>query len=177
MIDKNKIYLTKAKYDSYIDQLIFMKTKGEIMIAQLLSSAPSSGMGRPLDSPIHDLARRFFDERDTLSAKMNRVIIIDEYTEHINNKFIVDIGAKVNIESLGEKETYFILGPDEANPDNGIISFLSPLGAVLIGKCVGDTVSIPNSNTQYKIIAINYPILDFPYTSTAWEELINSTMT
>ncbi len=54
----------------------------------------------------------------------------------------VGIGVVVEFEDLTEKEvkSYAILGPFDVDPDNGIISYLSPLAQKLLGKKVGDVV-------------------------------------
>lgn len=54
----------------------------------------------------------------------------------------VGIGVVVEFEDLTEKtvKSYAILGPFDADPDNGIISYLSPLAQKLLGKKVGDEV-------------------------------------
>ncbi|MBR4741895.1 MAG: transcription elongation factor GreA, partial [Desulfovibrio sp.] len=48
----------------------------------------------------------------------------------------VIFGCTVELEDVenGEKKTYTILGPDEADPAKGSISFVSPVGKALLGK-------------------------------------------
>lgn len=57
-----------------------------------------------------------------------------------------------------DKKTYTLLGPDEANFDNGSISIQSPVGLALLGKEVGDEVSvdIPRGRVHYEILSIDY---------------------
>lgn len=68
----------------------------------------------------------------------------------------VSIGCTVTIydEEFDEELTYKILGSTEADPRNGIISNLSPVGAALLGHKKGDTVSVhmQNGPITYKII-------------------------
>jgi transcription elongation factor GreA len=176
MIDNKRIYLTKAKYLTYSEQLAYLKTKGEAKLAKLLSESPSSGMGRPMDLPIHDLARRFFKERDELSAKLNRMEIIDEYVNNLTDISLVDLGAKVAIENIddNEKEEYFILGPDEANPHEGRISFQSPLAVALLGRKVGEIVSIKSAESHFRITKIEYLPLNFVYEPKDWDKELDS---
>ena len=54
----------------------------------------------------------------------------------------VQIGHKVTVETGGKKKVYQILGSAETNPQKGIISHNSPIGAALIGKKVGEVVKI-----------------------------------
>ncbi len=55
----------------------------------------------------------------------------------------VDIGSKVTVkESDYPEETYYLVGPKEADPINGKISYESPIGKALINHKVGDEVVI-----------------------------------
>lgn len=65
----------------------------------------------------------------------------------------VVVGSKVEVEVKRKKYTYEIVGPIEANPLEGKISDVSPVGKALIGKKVGDEYSLPNG-TKGKIITI-----------------------
>jgi transcription elongation factor GreA len=70
----------------------------------------------------------------------------------------VEMGTTVTIMNLEtEKEsTYTILGVSDSDPESGIISFKSPLGAELIGREVGDEVEIQAGNnfSEYEVINI-----------------------
>jgi len=67
-------------------------------------------------------------------------------------------GATVEIEDVdsGEVKTWTLLGPDEAEPSKGSISILSPVGQALLGKEVGDeiTVEAPRGKILYEIVSI-----------------------
>ena len=72
----------------------------------------------------------------------------------------VIFGATVEMENVdnGETKTYTILGPDEADPTKGSISFLSPVGQALLSREVGDEVSveIPRGRVTYEITGISF---------------------
>lgn len=58
---------------------------------------------------------------------------------------IVTIGTQTTVKTPeGESITYSILGPWEADSDKNVISYLSPLGKILIGKKQGDTAELEN---------------------------------
>lgn len=69
-------------------------------------------------------------------------------------------GSTVEVEDsdTGEAREFTILGPDEADPTKGSISYLSPVGQALLGKEAGDEVSIdiPRGRVTYEIIAIKF---------------------
>ena len=71
----------------------------------------------------------------------------------------VELGATVDLHHTETKKkvSYTIVGSVEADPLEGKISDESPIGQALMGKKVGETVSIvtPGGNVGYEIAAIN----------------------
>lgn len=69
-------------------------------------------------------------------------------------------GATVIVEDSdsGEVKEFTLLGPDEAVPAAGSISFLSPVGQALLGKEEGDevTVRIPKGTVTYEIVGVEF---------------------
>lgn len=57
-----------------------------------------------------------------------------------------------------EKVTYQIVGVDESDVKKGMISVLSPLARAMIGKKVGDTVTVlsPKGDKEFEILAFEY---------------------
>jgi transcription elongation factor GreA len=69
----------------------------------------------------------------------------------------VAIGATVTVQEQDyQPETYYLVGAKEADPRNGRISNESPIGSALIGKKVGDLVTVrtPGGELQLKILKI-----------------------
>lgn len=76
---------------------------------------------------------------DELKYQLPRAIIIEKPTETT----IIQIGHTVTLLTADHKEvTWKILGPNESDPNKGIISHVSPLGEALLGKARGDKVTI-----------------------------------
>lgn len=83
----------------------------------------------------------------------NRVII-EDIKQNLEE---VGVGDHVTIEEDGfSAETYFIVGPKEADPANYRISHLSPIGKAMIGKKVGDLIEVqtPSGSLKFKITKI-----------------------
>ena len=72
----------------------------------------------------------------------------------------VVFGATVDVEDVdsGEARSFTILGPDEADPAKGSISFLSPVGQALLGREEGDevTVDIPRGRVTYEVTGVRF---------------------
>lgn len=66
---------------------------------------------------------------------------------------IAAFGSKVTFSREdGRVQTYRIVGEDEADPKAGSISYVSPVARLLMGKRVGDVMSL--GNDELEIIAI-----------------------
>lgn len=68
----------------------------------------------------------------------------------------VSLGSTVTVEKNGTRLVFQIVGPQETNPSRGRISHVSPLGALLLGARIGETVRLQTGagETEYKIVAI-----------------------
>ena len=53
----------------------------------------------------------------------------------------------------GRVQTYRIVGEDEADPKTGSISFVSPVARLLVGKVVGDVVSVGDQELEILTIS------------------------
>ncbi|HOU45754.1 MAG TPA: transcription elongation factor GreA [Candidatus Pacearchaeota archaeon] len=89
--------------------------------------------------------------------EIEETLKIAQVVETVKGGSIVGIGSTVEIESSkGKKETYTIVGSQEANLLENKISTESPLGKELFGKITGSeiTVNAPGGKIKYKIIKI-----------------------
>ena len=69
------------------------------------------------------------------------------------------VGSRVSVEEIGGDDdvvVYRIVGSAEADPAAGRISNVSPVGRALIGRSIGDvvTVTTPRGAVEYRIIAV-----------------------
>ena len=65
----------------------------------------------------------------------------------------VQFGSTVTImRDSGRRQTFRIVGEDEADPAKGTISHVSPLAAALLGKTVGDIVTAGRDDAEIMVI-------------------------
>lgn len=86
---------------------------------------------------------------------------IKELEAIIKNHVIIETRAATGVVSMGstvrfsedgqDEETYRIVGPTEADPKAGRVSYESALGKALIGHRVGDEVEIRTPNGAYSV--------------------------
>jgi transcription elongation factor GreA len=69
---------------------------------------------------------------------------------------IVELGSRVRVEVDGEETTVQVVSSAEANSREGRISSVSPVGAALMGRKVGDAVTIvtPGGEIRYAVLEI-----------------------
>ena len=72
------------------------------------------------------------------------------------NSSTVMLGSTMELEANGKAVTYTVVGPVEADPLEGKVSNESPIGQALMGKAVGDTVTIstPKGELAYTVVAL-----------------------
>jgi transcription elongation factor GreA len=92
-----------------------------------------------------------------LEDKLARAQVIDT-TGQVADK--VRFGVTVTLEDAenGEHVTYTILGEDESDVSQGRISVTSPVARALLGKGVGEsvTVRVPKGTREFEILEIRF---------------------
>ena len=87
-----------------------------------------------------------------LQEELNRAVIFDPTT---STTAVVSFATVATLHNNTENkdEEYTILGPWESDPENNIISYMSPFGNAILDKKVGDTVkfTINEHNYDYTI--------------------------
>ncbi len=93
-----------------------------------------------------------------LEAKLSNLQIIDVTAIDAKGKIVFGSTVELIDEGSGEGICYKIVGEDEADIKQGLISFTSPIARALIGKNEGDEISFsaPAGEKQYEVIQIRY---------------------
>ena len=155
-MEKQTVF-TREDYNKLSAELNRLKTEGRDDIAEKIKEARSHGdlsENAEYDEAMNEQAK-MEAEIAKLEADLRNAKILDEKeltTESIH------IGSKVKLYDMDYEEEveYKILGKSDI--DNGIISDLSPIGSAIMGKKVGDIVSV-NTPTgkviEMKILAIS----------------------
>ena len=125
--------------------------RGEI--AEKIAEARS--FGDLSENAEYDAAR---EEQGLLET---RVIEIEDILQHASiiksaDATVVGLGSAVELKNSDRTVTYTVVGPVEADPMEGKISDESPIGQALMGKKVGDevTISTPKGEIVYTISSL-----------------------
>lgn len=154
---EEKHYMTlegKAKLEK---ELEFLKTERRKEVVERIKIARS--FGDLSENSEYDSAKEeqaFVEGRINQIEKMIRNAVIIE--EDNSNTTVVTLGKTVTFKELpdGEEEEYTIVGRAEADPLEGKISNDSPMAQSLIGKSVGEivTVSTPGGEMEVEILKV-----------------------
>ncbi|MEH7109537.1 MULTISPECIES: transcription elongation factor GreA [Bacillaceae] len=149
--------MTQAGKEKLEQELEYLKTVKRKEVVERIKIARS--FGDLSENSEYDSAKEeqaFVEGRITTLENMIRNAKIIAESEMASDS--VSLGSSVTFVELpdGDEETYSIVGSAEADPFEGKISNDSPIAKSLIGKKVGDTVSVqtPGGEMTVKIVSI-----------------------
>jgi transcription elongation factor GreA len=93
-----------------------------------------------------------------LEGKMGSAQIIDPSTLDTDGRIVFGATVELQDEDSGVKVTYQIVGEDEADLKQGLVSISSPIARALIGKHAGDSTVVvaPSGDRHYEILDVNF---------------------
>jgi len=152
-----KVFISKEGLEEVKERLVYLKSVRRKEVADKIAEARS--YGDLSENSEYDIAR---EEQATVEAeifelenKVKHAVIIDP--KKINTSK-VNVGCTITVLNvkLNKEFTYKIVGDTESNPAQGIISNVSPIGAGLVGKKVGElaTIKTPGGIVNLKVLKI-----------------------
>ncbi len=148
-------YLTpdgKRKLESELEYLLTVR---RAQVAERIRQAKEGG--DIMENAGYDDAKNeqaFIEGRImTLQTILRDAVVLTQPSESDT----VQVGSHVTVcDDEGETSVYYIVGSTEADPVNGRISNESPVGRALLGRRVGDIVTVrtPGGNTRLTILSI-----------------------
>jgi len=93
-----------------------------------------------------------------IENRLSNSEIIDVTTLNASGRVVFGSTVELNDEETGGKVTYQLVGDDEANIKQGLLSVSSPIARGLIGKSEGDVVdvTVPGGVRTYEIVSVRY---------------------
>lgn len=149
-------YLSKEKIEELKKELHELKTTKRIELAERLKRAKE--FGDLSENFEYSQAKEDQEKLERDISKLETLIKDSHVITKSKNKNVVSVGLNVTVQTKDKKTTTFtIVGSQESDPTNNKISNASPIGKELIGKMVGDhvTITTPKKTTiEYTILAI-----------------------
>ncbi|HEV2968039.1 MAG TPA: transcription elongation factor GreA [Candidatus Dormibacteraeota bacterium] len=146
----NDVYITPEGLETVKEELKLLTTVRRPAIVAKIKAAREFG----------DLSENFEyhaakNEQGMMEARINEIESIIKNHVLLERKAptgVVDMGSTVRFSEDGaDEEIYRIVGPVEADPKAGRVSYESAIGKALIGHRVGEEVEIKTPNGTYSV--------------------------
>ncbi len=151
-------YLTRAGAVKLSDELRRLGEVERVKVVQEVADAAAQGDRSENAEYIYGKKRlREIDRRMRFLTKRLESAVIVESGEDRGG--VVYFGARVETQDEdGKVRVYTLVGPDEADPTSGKISFQSPIGKALLKRKAGDTVRVsrPAGEIELQIVRVQY---------------------
>ena len=157
MEEAKKNLLTREGLKKYEDELHDLKINRRKEVSQKIKEAREQG--DLSENAEYDAAK---DEQRDIEARIEQLEALLKNAEIVDEDEIdldtISVGCTVKVldKEYKEKLDFKIVGSTEASSLSGSISNESPLGKALIGRKVGDTVTVesPAGAFKYKVLEI-----------------------
>lgn len=151
-------YLTREGAKKLAAELNQLVTAERPKVVQEVADAAAQGDRSENAEYIYGKKRlREIDRRIRFLTKRLESAVVVEQGEALHD--VVRFGAWVEVrDENGKCSAYQLVGPDEADPASGRLSFQSPLGRALLKRRVGDSVTVqrPAGEIEIEILSIRY---------------------
>lgn len=156
----SKIPITSRGVDKLRQELRRLKTEDRPRIVEAIAEARAHGDLKE-NAEYHAAKEQqgFAEGRiKEIEAKLSNAQVIDVTSFGATGRVIFGATVELEAESDGREVTYKIVGEDEANISEGLISVGSPVARALIGREEGEVVVVaaPGGEMSYEIVAVKY---------------------
>lgn len=153
----NEILLTPEGYEKLKKELEDLKGPTRMRVAEAIREAKSHGDLR--ENAAYHEAKLNQTRLDSRIADLEKVLQSAKIVERPKDAGdSAHLGSKVKLldKEFADELTVTLVGSFEADPAKDMISISSPLGGALIGKVVGDEISVeaPGGMQTYKILEV-----------------------
>lgn len=156
----NKVPITVKGAKKLQDELHQLKTVDRPKVIDAIATAREHGDLK--ENAEYHAAREqqgFIEGRiKDIEAKLSNATIIDVTTLTNTGKVVFGTTVVVADEETGDEVTYQIVGDDEADIKQNMISISSPIARALIGKQEGDMVEVktPGGVRELEVVEVQY---------------------
>ena len=154
---KKGFNMSQSRYDELQKELTYLKTTRSNEVAEMIKVA--RGFGDLSENSEYDEAKneqgKVYSRISELENILMNAVVIEEDDAPAD---VVSIGASVTVIAVngGATRTFKIVGSQEANPMQGVISEDSPFGKAMMGAREGQTVTViaPAGEVKYTVTKI-----------------------
>ena len=154
------IPLTKRGAEKLKDELQRLKSVERHAVIQAIAEARAQGdLSENAEYEAAKDKQGFIEGRiSEIESKLAAAQVIDPATLDAGGKVVFGSTVQLEEESSGAQVTYQIVGDDEADLKQGLVSISSPIARALIGKEAGDVADVqaPGGLKSYEIVEVRY---------------------
>ena len=154
------IPLTQRGFEKLKEELHNLKTVERHSVIQAISEARAQGdLSENAEYEAAKDKQGFIEGRILeIESKLAAAQVIDPKTVDAEGRVVFASTVDLEEENSGAKVTYQIVGDDEADLKQGLISISSPIARALIGKVEGDIAEVqaPGGVKSYEITGVRY---------------------
>ena len=154
------IPLTRRGAEKLKEELHRLKTVERHAVIQAIAEARAQGdLSENAEYEAAKDKQGFIEGRILeVESKLAAAQIIDPKNVDAEGRVVFGSTVDLEDEDSGAKVTYQIVGDDEADLKQGLISISSPIARALIGKVVGDVAEVqaPAGLRSYEITGVRY---------------------
>ncbi|HEX5512795.1 MAG TPA: transcription elongation factor GreA [Gammaproteobacteria bacterium] len=156
----SKVPLTVRGAEKLQEELARLKSKDRPRIIQAIAEAREHGDLK--ENAEYHAAREqqsFIEGRIAeIESKLSNAQVIDVTVIDAGGRVVFGATVDVVDEETGEEASYQIVGDDEADIKQGLISVSSPIARALIGKREGDIAQVqtPGGIRELEVVAVRY---------------------
>ena len=156
----NKVPMTVRGHELLQEELKRLKSVDRPAVIQAIAEARAHGdLKENAEYHAAKDQQGFIEARiKDLEGKLSHLQVIDVTAIDAKGKIVFGATVELLDEESGKEIIYKIVGEDEANIKEGLISYTSPIARALIGNNEGDivTFSAPGGEKQYEVIEVRY---------------------
>ena len=154
------IPLTERGFQKLQEELHRLKTKDRPAVIQAIAEARAQGdLSENAEYEAAKDKQGFIEGRiSEIEAKLAAAQVIDPSALDAGGRVVFGSTVDLEDEDTGAKVTYQIVGDDEADLKQGLVSISSPIARALIGKTPGDIAEVqaPGGTKSYEVMAVRY---------------------
>ena len=156
----NKVPLTVVGAEKLKEELHCLKTVDRPRVIQAIAEARAHGdLSENAEYHAAKEQQSFIEGRIAeVDSKLSNAQIIDPKTVNAQGRVVFGATVQLLDEDSGKEITYQIVGDDEANIAQGMVSISSPIARALIGKESGESVEVrvPDGTRHYESLDVRY---------------------
>ena len=156
----SKVPMTVRGHELMLEELKRLKGNDRPAVIKAIAEARAHGdLKENAEYPAATEQQGFREGRiKEIEGKLSHVQVIDVTAIDARGKVVFGSTVELMDEDIGKEITYKIVGEDEADIKNGMLSFTSPIARALISKNEGDVVEFqaPDGLKTYEVLEVRY---------------------